>query len=100
MAQIIYKSISQPVHHHRCECREQYTGELCETPLDFTCSVSLCQNGGTCIQTIEADGTQTSRCACEQDYVGKTCETSEYLYIPTTMLIETLASSVKLSHDS
>nr|XP_054749993.1 uncharacterized protein LOC129255683 [Lytechinus pictus] len=62
--------------HYVCDCLEDFRGDLCEVPTAFDCAFSLCQNGGTCVKTIESDGRQTSKCDCEQNYIGDTCQTN------------------------
>ncbi|XP_065215848.1 uncharacterized protein LOC135842355 [Planococcus citri] len=48
---------------YRCKCPSQFTGNLCEIPIQNTCSTE-CQNGGTCI-----DG----KCRCPPGYTGSDC---------------------------
>jgi hypothetical protein len=52
---------------YRCECRKGYSGENCETMIDF-CSSSPCQNGGKCLAYA---GGYT--CMCPDNIVDDCC---------------------------
>ena len=45
------------------------------------CRNPLCQNGGTCINTVAND----YRCDCMPGYTGKNCQTGKYLQDPECM---------------
>ena len=57
-----------------CQCRNNYTGVLCQTPL-FSNNITntnacQCLNGGTCLP----NGT----CSCTNRYQGKFCQLSMF----------------------
>ncbi|CAH1797721.1 unnamed protein product, partial [Owenia fusiformis] len=56
-------------YRRACCCNAHYTGDRCETFIDY-CVSNPCQNGGTCNATVGG-----FTCTCPKDYTGRWCET-------------------------
>ncbi|KAK6979621.1 neurogenic locus notch protein 1 [Biomphalaria glabrata] len=61
-----------------CNCSgTQFTGWFCNVTIQQNCSQSLCQNGGTCTDTIVTINNQSLssfNCSCRAGYEGPLCE--------------------------
>ncbi|ELK17135.1 Delta and Notch-like epidermal growth factor-related receptor [Pteropus alecto] len=51
-----------------CVCLAGYTGELCQSKIDY-CILDSCRNGATCISNLSG-----FTCQCPEGYFGSTCE--------------------------
>ncbi|XP_071829996.1 uncharacterized protein [Apostichopus japonicus] len=67
----------------QCQCRDGFSLEsgTCvpvTTPAtDDSCRTGIpCQNGGTCREVQEADGSSSYQCSCRRDLTGPRCETT------------------------
>ncbi|XP_041364067.1 uncharacterized protein LOC121379488 [Gigantopelta aegis] len=54
-----------------CTCPADKAGDGCHLFIDNSCTNSLCQNGGTCKRTADAD----VLCSCSTGFTGRRCET-------------------------
>ncbi|GMT36670.1 hypothetical protein PFISCL1PPCAC_27967, partial [Pristionchus fissidentatus] len=53
---------------YKCKCLAGFTGVNCTTNID-DCKESVCQNGGTCL-----DGINAFTCECPSSFTGSSCE--------------------------
>ncbi len=56
------------VDSYTCLCDNGYTGELCDTLINY-CEESTCKNGGTCNSFVGSFG-----CNCLEGFEGTRCE--------------------------
>lgn len=72
---------TNPLDLEHCVCPTGYTGTLCEL-LGAPCGDGRCHNGGTCVLTSQADGSNNYVCDCSTAktssgvaaYAGQYCE--------------------------
>jgi len=54
---------------YKCQCKQEFTGLLCDTILD-KCYSNPCLNNGTCVSTPFEE----AKCTCQAGYTGSKCE--------------------------
>ena len=61
----------------RCECPDQFTGELCESFRLITCKNEPCKSGATtsCLDEPNPKTGNNFTCNCAPGYDGPTCDT-------------------------
>lgn len=59
----------------RCECPDQFTGELCESFRLITCENEPCKNGATCVDVLNPQTGDNFTCNCVPGYDGPICDT-------------------------
>jgi len=59
----------------RCECPDQFTGELCESFRLITCENEPCKNGATCVDVPNPKTGDNFTCNCMPGYDGPICDT-------------------------
>jgi deleted-in-malignant-brain-tumors protein 1 len=57
------------VANDTCQCPEDFTGSICEIPVNTPCDVNVCQHGGNCSQHVF-----TRTCECPPGFTGSYCE--------------------------
>ena len=60
------------VNAFRCACKDNWMGVVCSTQ-DDVCASSPCQNGGTCVDDSDGDGTAIFSCTCARGFGGDLC---------------------------
>ena len=64
--------VDLPEHKYKCVCDAGYTGEFCETKIDF-CAAKPCKNDAFCINVNSAE---KYNCQCKPGFKGPNCEVS------------------------
>ncbi|CAH1364291.1 protein jagged-1b isoform X1 [Tenebrio molitor] len=59
--------VNQPGIGHRCQCQPGFTGKYCHENIN-DCKVNPCENGGTCVDKINA-----FQCICKEGWEGALC---------------------------
>ncbi|XP_077982203.1 sushi, von Willebrand factor type A, EGF and pentraxin domain-containing protein 1-like [Glandiceps talaboti] len=55
---------------HQCDCEQGYTGDVCDTEIDFCSPHNPCRNDGTCESSVKG-----YKCTCAEGYIGDYCQT-------------------------
>lgn len=59
----------------KCECPDQFTGNLCESFRLITCENEPCKNGATCADGVDPKTGNNYTCICMPRYEGSACDT-------------------------
>lgn len=60
--------------YFRCECPDQFTGDLCENFRLITCANQPCKNDGVCTDVVNPQTADNFTCTCATGYEGSTCD--------------------------
>lgn len=58
----------------RCECPDQFVGELCENFRLITCESEPCKNGSTCTDIVNSKTGDNYTCTCMTGFEGTQCD--------------------------
>lgn len=58
----------------RCECPDEFTGNLCQDPKLVTCENHKCKNGSTCMDIVNDKTGDNFTCTCLPGYEGNYCD--------------------------